>query len=666
MIDWILIATVATYVYVPAQVVIFIASYIRYIKPLSKRLASLKENQIFISKLSSSPSEISVKRNELEAQLFKGAQWAQLQFRQYAAAWRDARFHGEDKAACTVCFKSFLTPQVVINAAANQKTAEAIPGFFLAGGIFGTFLGIVFGLAGVNLTQSAQADVLLQGVRGIVEGMKLAFITSLIGIISSVGFSWWHRAVVRRLEMVVAEIDTSVSEIYPCITDEYYARQFLENLTDIKAQFQTLATDIALKISDSMAPALDSAVSKHLVPIVGEMQDIMARFFQKAGESQSKAVEEMLSQYVNMLQGSFTDQIDKIMQAIKETIEAQEQVRDSIIDFSERLNNQFSVQNDLLTKTTQTVEYFDKILDDLGDCASDLKEAARTSHEMATLFSEAAKAMEGIKDIKDNLSGLTTLISKDIREVTEYMEKLIDRISTTLSEQLTGALNSFDDKLAEVLSRFSGTLAETKDTIGELPSFIGDLSGSFDAIATKMDGQKEILEDIKATTHGLVSDNIQKAVDAANALSSSVQHMSSVAASLDGWMNQLSQIMKSGNLHQISEQNAGARSPAPPDADIKTNWETEINSLRSDLASLLEAIKDVSVNLNDTGRKLVDDVFQKIQTSDGQTLDEIKQVRTLLLNIETSASNVSKAFSELRVKESGERKGGVFGGLFGR
>jgi len=466
--------------------------------------------------------------------------------------------------------------------------------------------------------------------------------------------------------MVIAEIDDDISDLYPCITEEYYARQCLENLMDIKAQFQTLATDIALKISDSMAPALDTAVSKHLVPIIGEMQEIMNRFFQKADESQTKAVEEMLQQYVNMLQGSFADQISKIMKMIEETSAAQEQMREAIIDFSKRLQDQFSVQSELLAKTTQTVKYFDDILGNLGDCASDLKEAASTSHEMSALFSEAAKAMEGIKYIKENLSGLTTALSKDIRELTEYVEKLINRMSTALSEQLTGALNSFDDKLAEVLSRFSGTLGETKDTIGELPSFLGDLSGSFDAIATKMETQKEILEEIKGTTKGLVSENIEKAVEAASALSSSVERMGAVAESLRSFMEKFSETIKiTENLNQLTEKNEREMQLDVESTASKIDWEVEVLSLKNELSSLLEGVKILNGNLNDVGRRLVDDVFQKIETSHGRTLEEMKYVRTLLGKIEGSAENISKALTDFKRREPAERKG-VFGGLFSR
>jgi len=664
--DWALIASITTYLYCTIQVLFFLASIVRYIRPLSNRLAELKKNKLLIKNLSSSSAETNAKRNELEEKLFKGVEWAQHQFQHYAAAWRDARLHGEERAACAVCLKYFLTPQIVINAAANQKTAEAIPGFFLAGGIFGTFLGIVFGLAGVNLTQSAEAGVLLQGVRGIVEGMKLAFITSLIGIISSVAFSWWHRGIIRRLEIVIAEIDDEISELYPCITEEYYAKQCLENLMDIKAQFQTLATDISLKISDSMVPALDTAVSKHLVPIVGEMQNIMSRFFQKADESQLKAVEEMLQQYVKMLEGSFAEQIGKIMQMIEGTTDAQEKMRETIIDFSKRLQDQFAVQNELLTKTTQTVKYFDDILGDLGDCASDLKEAASTSHEMANAFSEAAKAMEGIKYLKESLSDLTTALSKDIRELTEYVEKLINRMSTALSEQLTGALNSFDDKLAEVLSRFSGTLAETKDTIGELPSFLGGLSGSVDAIAKNMETQKEILEEINETTQGLVSENIDNAIEAASSLSTSIEQISATVASLGSFMDQLREaIRQTENMNQFIEKEEGETQPDISDEVSVINWEEEIRSLRADIASLLEATKHSSTNFNDIVRRLVDDTFQKIQMSHGQTLDEMKQYRTLLQKIESSAENISRALSDLKIKEPNEKKG-VFGGLFSR
>jgi methyl-accepting chemotaxis protein len=538
--------------YVAAQAVLLAAALVRYVLPLVRRVWQIRSAQDRAGKLLGAPKPPDERRAEAAHTLFEATKWARPHFRAFVASWRDARLEGEERAAVCVSIRSFLTPDVVLHQAANQRTSEALPGIFLALGIFGTFLGLVLGLQDIQI--GGRLQEMEEGVRNLVQGLSLAFLTSLVGISSSVLFSFLHKTTVRRLEQAVQRLDASLAEIFPCASEEFYGRKFLELQTDIKGQMQTLATDIATQVAASMEPAMGQAVSSHLAPVLEKMRGMMERYFDQAEEKHAAAVEGMLKEYVSLLQGTFTSQINDITRMIEETTRAQSAIREEMTRFGETLQRQFNVQTELIEKTSDAGRILNESLDSLSAISSELKASAGDVSTAAHLLSDASeKARQGQRELSDllaqqieamqttreGLEGSWKTISSGMSSVVEHTGELIDRMAEALGEHLTGALNSFDDKLAEIVERFSGTLFETKETIEELPSLLGDLSGSFDSIATNTQTLKEVLADLRATTENLVAPNVEDAARAAAELSRATETTRNTAAAFDQWLNRL-------------------------------------------------------------------------------------------------------------------------------
>ena len=70
----------------------------------------------------------------------------------------------------------------IIEIPSKRKKAELVPGILTALGILGTFLGLLIGLSELNTTSN---DNLTASVGTVINGMTLAFWTSIFGILSS-------------------------------------------------------------------------------------------------------------------------------------------------------------------------------------------------------------------------------------------------------------------------------------------------------------------------------------------------------------------------------------------------------------------------------------------------------------------------------------------------
>ncbi|MEA3306099.1 MAG: MotA/TolQ/ExbB proton channel family protein, partial [Candidatus Omnitrophota bacterium] len=255
--------------YIQGLVIVFIVFSLLILVPVLKRWLQVLANRLSVKRALKS-KEVSQVRQKIQTSLFKHSVWAKGAFHEYRLAWAEAKPQGEEKAVVPVRLRDFLTPEVVLESGRNRRIAEALPGIFVALGIFGTFLGLVLGLKELKLDQ---LETLKDSVGHLVSGLSLAFLTSLAGIALSVLFSVFYRLLTHRLERALMALDSLLCKVFPFDSQERFTRKYYELQMDIKQGLQTLATDVATQINGTIAPKLGEALEKHLVPVLENLQE---------------------------------------------------------------------------------------------------------------------------------------------------------------------------------------------------------------------------------------------------------------------------------------------------------------------------------------------------------------------------------------------------------
>jgi len=444
------------------------------------------------------------------------------------------------------------------------RIRQYIPGIFVALGIFGTFLGLVLGLKGLKIDELAN---LKQGVGQLLSGLSLAFYTSLLGIALSVIFSFSYRFLIRRLEKAIFKLNELVGFLFPCCSYEHYARKYLELQADVKQGLQTMATDVAIKIKDTVAPALDEALLGHLVPVLQnlegqikkaveeskqqhlkilgdfgghleKMSNIITDHFEDSQKKQSEAMEETLNKYVEKMNETFMGQFQNMGRVIEETTKVQSEIREQMVQFAEQLKNQFSVQTDLIEKTSRAAEILNESLDSLEGISRELKSSADDIASAATMLEEAAsKAMQGQSSLRESLDlqihAMTSTreelesawntITANTNSTVQLIREAIREFSEGVGEQLNSALAAFDGTVAEVIERFSGTLLETNQTLEELPGLITSLQEGLEEIGANILHQREIFEELRDLMKNTVIPNIPSAIEVSGELAKATE-----------------------------------------------------------------------------------------------------------------------------------------------
>lgn len=579
--------------------------------------------------------------------------WAKDGFKSFHLAWMEARPQGEDKAILPIRLREFLTPEIVLDGARNRRLAEALPGIFVALGIFGTFLGLILGLQDLEF---GKLDNLQEGVGHLISGLSLAFLTSLGGIALSITFSFIYRFCITRLERSFLALDNLLSKIYPYDSQERYSRRHYELQKDIKQGLQTLATDVATELSGKIGSKLTQALEEHLVPEIKNLNGwiekqidenqkqqsnamqgfdnkleslshIISTHFEDSQQKQSDAMKAVLEHFTTSVTDTFSSHIDRMGQIIEETITSQKEIKQQLTDFSKILQKQLSSQSEMIDKTNQAGEILGESLDsleaiaqkfkassdDIGSAAELLEISANSAKEgQAVLQETMQQQIDNMVSARKELDATWQTVTDNANYLVEKIRETINELTTGVQENLVQALESFDGKIAEVVERFSGTLYDAGETISDMPGLMASINESLKGISEGISEQKEMLKEIRETSLRGFSENIQMAYDASRSLGQCTDNMASTADQLNKFLDTFSQEMEESS-QQLKNRNQEALSGF---RELMTQMTGELDKIYGLLkleGPIYDALKALEKKIGDASKKeLGTDIAQKI------------------------------------------------------
>jgi len=705
-----------TFISVAVLLFIFIISFLKYLLPLILRLILIKSNLRSTSKINKKYNDPREKRGKIQSELFKKSTWAKNTFNDYCRTWQESRLKDSDKAIYPIRLRDFLTSETVIDNAINKRIADALPGIFITLGIFGTFLGLVIGLGDVKIEG---VNNLQESISNLISGLSMAFNTSLMGILLSIIFSVLYRYLLRHTENAVIKLDQCLFSIFPCQSNEHYIRKHFEVQSDIKQGLQTLATDVATKISDTIAPAMDKALVNHLVPIMKDLQSVVknsieeskkqqvqilenfgghiekmssviADHFENSQKKQSEAMEGVLGQYVEKMNEIFLTQFQDLGKIIEETTRVQSEIKSQIVQFTEQFQKQFQVQSDLIDKTSRAGQILSDSLESLGDISKELKSSADDIASAASMLEESAsKAKEGQETLRETMdiqiNAMTNtreelekswgIITTNTDSTIQVVKEVIRELGEGVGEQLNNALTAFDSAVAEVVERFSGTLFETNQTIEELPSLLVKMNENFEIIKTNITAQKEILSELRDTTRDIVAPNIEKAAETSRELSDTSKSITETTQELHNWFDEIKEYIRTSGKTLENKAQESFDEVGKISNDFLNRLNQDMKFLESD-GPLHSSMSELNNNLN-----TIQEHIEKFQGGNGVGSEEsLKMLKTIaaifnkrltemredlmpeLKEIKASANKMVQVMDDFKPSElQPEAKRGIFG-----
>ena len=385
----------------------------------------------------------------------------------------------------------------------RHQQVNAVASIVTVIGVLGTFLGIAIGLYQFD-TGNIEASV-----PKLLEGLKIAFITSILGIVGSIALKW-------------SALNERKKEGGPGVND---LAELLQNLLTVEQEEAKETREILGSIERSLTGEDDSTVLTQLQKLettFSDKQDDLIRAFNEfaaqMAENNTKALIEALKEVIEdfnaKINEQFGDNFKQLNEAVGRINEWQEQYRQQM----DELAAQFRIAAESIEKSRQSLEIIAERSDAIVSSAERLSPILEAIQHQIDQLEANLEAFRALADnarhafpiIEDRLNKLTNDFSnvvreaiddsdkamknqrealvnqskqleKTVKENTHLMAQQITVLDTALQNELTRALESLGSQLASLSRRFvddysplTAQLREVVQMASNLPQPSGD------------------------------------------------------------------------------------------------------------------------------------------------------------------------------------------------
>ncbi|HHY0448103.1 TPA: anti-phage ZorAB system protein ZorA [Vibrio parahaemolyticus] len=365
--------------------------------------------------------------------------------------------------------KNLLLPNI------NLRYYNALPNILTGLGIVGTFIGLTVGISlaapGLNSNDIKDAK---EALNTLLDGASLAFITSIVGLLTSLVFSAYEKRYIHLFNSTCQKLNSALDARVEYFSAERLASKNLAESQKQSLALQTFANDLAVSlgqvieqhVTQPMISAIDelrtdqkSASDETVSKVMGEFADkiagaageemkafastikTMSDSLESQVESLTKGQDEMQKAAQNAVSGMSTAMAEgsaKINEGIDEAV-------NSLLNSVEKSINSVTQQLDdasqkLASNLQQGLEQFDNVLLKLTDTASHYQAMTDANK---TLYSDISESIRVIGELSEK-ANQTNL---DFQRTAETFQNYIQSLNNT-SANLADSTSSVDSTLS--------------------------------------------------------------------------------------------------------------------------------------------------------------------------------------------------------------------------
>ncbi|MGG5807710.1 hypothetical protein [Falsiroseomonas sp. CW058] len=444
-----------------------------------------------------------------------------------------------------------------------QRITQAAPALLTAIGVLGTFVGILIGLLGFDVSD------LSQSVPRLLDGMKTAFVTSVFGmgsgilvkLVSEVG---GQRQVVdepRGVEDVLTALDSLRKEEEQTRRDLAAGLDRVrmgltgDNESSLVTQIQRLRTDVTDEIKASR---------KSNAELVGGISDEIRKISTTLTENTSKAIIEALERSIRDFNQKITEQFGENFKqlniAVGRLLEWQDNYRQQMIANAEALREgaagiqasragieAIGTQAGAMVRAAADMQ---ALLEGLGKTRAELDARLQAFRDMA------ASAATAMPTIQARIEDLTTGFSRQVEAASQRVTQLADGLRTTMQtheESLQAASGRFVEAVTQASTQAGAvatrTAAEQAKMLDELSQGYARLREDAANVGTDMRAAIKEASDSLRTSLAETAAELQKTSgESVRNVGQQLQRVADeefrrIATSLDGQVKQLDEAM---------------------------------------------------------------------------------------------------------------------------
>lgn len=378
----------------------------------------------------------------------------------------------------------------------NLRLLDTAAGTLVGLGLLGTFLGLTLGIKDFD---SSSTQNIQKSIQLLLSGMGTAFITSLVGMLLSMIYSfcdkYWRNRLSKHLHVLTKKLDS----LY------YIDDRTLDDLNE-----QALAKSIASTMKEVVEHEMRSVVnalnekltynneSGEATTIANAIREIL-----KENQEQSKALKSFSTDLAIELNNGFDEVLSRQMQ--QKILPLMENVDATTKAIVEHIDQMASLVSSPATDMIQTVvdELKNSMSEMIKEFSSGLSGSA--TNELETLAHQLGTAAQSMADFPNNMAHISSTLQVTIEEV----KNAVSEISHTSANANSTAMQQMQEQITFATSAISAAIAEVKDVMSGISQSSQEQSNQ---MVSKLADAAEKMGTFLSGTISTLSSSVQQSV----------------------------------------------------------------------------------------------------------------------------------------------------------
>ncbi len=397
--------------------------------------------------------------------------------------WRaflhSASVAGEHGQPCDVA--DFVEENAIIFLPGRAALADFIPGVCTSLGILGTFVGLYMGLTGLDVMN-------IESYTQLTEGISLAFMTSIVGLICSLLFNFINRLAVGRAQVAM---DAFLSAFYAYAMPQP-ADQNTQLLTYQRKQAGAMS-QFAEDMSVRMAGEINHAITSAMSPVQRSMED----FLNAATRAQVDGLDYIVARFIDRMNTALDGQVKRLKDALEQTADgqfkAQEDLRLAVNSIGQLTQNVVEVQGvsqqviqkfaEYITQMEGSRQKLEETQAETVDLLAEINQSStRQARYLSALQEYQAKLQASFQDytvwtdkfvvgLEERTAAQNEsleMVTKEMRESSDLLRGAYKSFVESIELGLANALSLFDENMQNLTRQIHGTLSDIQETMVSL------------------------------------------------------------------------------------------------------------------------------------------------------------------------------------------------------
>lgn len=359
-------------------------------------------------------------------------------------SFAESVFFENEVALQTVDAELFFNDSTLLKERMNKRLLDYVPQLLLAIGIFGTFLGLVLGLSGLDLSAGDNTQL-----NNLIDGTKVSFLTSLYGMYFSISISTLMNFHIGDYEENILKIKNNLNRVFK----QALAEKSLIKIEKELGMIKSVSSVMSEKLGEirGINKGMSVAIGQELISVIQSYNETNEKYMAAV----TKIVKTNLSGLAESVSSLFEEKMQRIFS--EEFVSKFENLNRNTLEIATNNNKNLEEYKNEIAKISNSISTTNETL--ISFCNGALKNYETVVEKYDERFNNILNLIDNSKQNYQEFLALLKESSNVLKVSNKYISKTDDtfKLINKFLEQ-ENSLVSFWEQNKEIVSNLNQNL----------------------------------------------------------------------------------------------------------------------------------------------------------------------------------------------------------------